>query len=221
MLMLDVTGSFNWPAAFGSTVLRKSVVSEALRIVTSVLAQADSQAATEAEAGEEFSGGLMTVTFADGHAQKIGVGCRLHDSSGNMHTITEAEAGDLNPTTFTAYWNSITFAGGTRIMPGFRKVQQVYTEEFGTLPPTERPKLLLLVITDGEADDTESFAQALSAVSGGTYVEVAIVGYGEEHDRALAAYQAVAESNAHVKVTSFDSTTDPQALADGLLRMIA
>jgi hypothetical protein len=78
-----------------------------------------------------------------------------------------------------------------------------------------------LVITDGEADDTDRFAQAISAASGGVYIVVALLGYGSEHDRALNAYRSIEGRNAHVKVLTFGGETNPQVIADALLRMIA
>jgi hypothetical protein len=97
----------------------------------------------------------------------------------------------------------------------------VYGEEFSTTALADRPKLLLLVITDGEAEDTDEFVQKLTQMSGGMYTEIAIVGYGAEHDRALRAYQQVATHNAHVRITNFNSETNPQVIADALLGMMA
>jgi len=77
------------------------------------------------------------------------------------------------------------------------------------------------VITDGEADDADRFALALSGASGGAYVVVALIGFGAEHDRTLASYKAIESVNAHVKVITFAGETNPQIIADALLRMIA
>lgn len=194
MLLLDVTGSMNQPASPGGSS-RNSVLQEAIYTVVETLAKEDSQAAHE-----EGGGGLRTITFADGTATDIG---------------------DINPTNLRSKWHSIRWSGGTYIMPGFRKMQQVYAEEFGKEPVASRPKLLSLVITDGEADDTDQFAHTLAQIGGGMYTVIAVVGYGPEHDRALEAYQAVAAQNTHVKVVSLAAETDPQTIADTLLRMIA
>jgi hypothetical protein len=48
-----------------------------------------------------------------------------------------------------------------------------------------------------------------------------LIGYGAEHDRALAAYKAIETANAHVKTLTFAGETNPQVIADALLRMIA
>jgi hypothetical protein len=106
-------------------------------------------------------------------------------------------------------------------MPGWNTLVDTYQDEFGQEPPDQRPLLLALVITDGEADDTDRFAQALAGAAGGVYVVVALLGFGAEHDRAMGAYKRIEENNGHVKVVSFASETNPQTIADALLRMIA
>jgi hypothetical protein len=195
MLLLDTTGSMNYPTSGNDQTPRKDTVREAISLIVDALATEDSQAA-----GEEEGGGLRTVTFADGRA---------------------VDMGDLNPGNLAQKWGDIRWAGGTRIMPGWNTIIDTYQDEFGQKPPAERPLLLALVITDGEADDTETFAKAISAAAGGVYIVVALVGFGAEHDRALAAYRTIETNNAHVKTLTFASETNPQIIADALLRMIA
>lgn len=198
MLLLDTTGSMSFAAAEGSPIDRRGVVGEALGSVVEALAAQDSQAEREQEAGQD-AGGLMTVTFAGGGATNIG---------------------DLSPNNWRQKWNSIRWGGGTQIMPGWELLVDTYMEEFGDTPKQDRPHLLAVVITDGEANDTDEFARTLEQARAGTYVCVAIVGYGKEHDQALAAYQKVAASNDHVRVVTFDSTTDPDVISGGLLSLI-
>jgi hypothetical protein len=195
MLLLDTTGSMNYATSATDQTPRKDTVREAIGLIVDALAAEDSQAAHE-----EGGGGLRTVTFADGQA---------HDLE------------DLNPSNLAQKWAGIRWAGGTRIMPGWNTLIDVYQDEFGQEPPDQRPLLMALVITDGEADDTDRFAQAISAASGGVYVVVALLGYGTEHDRALNAYRSIENTNAHVKVLTFGGETNPQVIADALLRMIA
>ncbi len=195
MLLLDTTGSMNYPTSATDQTPRKDTIREAISLIVDSLAAEDSQAGHEAEGG-----GLRTVTFADGQA---------HDW------------GDLNPANLAQKWADIRWAGGTRIMPGWNTLIDVYQDEFGQEPPDQRPLLLALVITDGEADDTDRFAQAISGASGGVYVVVALIGFGAEHDRALAAYKRIEDNNAHVKVVTFAGETNPEVIADSLLRMIA
>jgi len=195
MLLLDTTGSMNYPTSASDQTPRKDTIREAISLVVAALAAHDSQAGEEEEGG-----GLRTVTFADGQAFDIG---------------------DLNPNNLRDKFAHIRWAGGTRIMPGWNRLIDTYMEEFGQEPPQERPLLLALVITDGEADDTMPFGQAISAAAGGVYVAVALLGYGPEHDQAFNAYKAIEQQNAHVKVVTLASETNPQIVADALLRMIA
>lgn len=197
MLLLDRTGSMHYGTSATNTTSRHATIGEALGIVVERLAAQDSQG--ENEAG---GGGLRTVTFADGRAEDIG---------------------DLNPSNFAHKWGQISWRGGTYIVPGFREIQRVYAKEFGLRPKDEQPALLALIITDGEAEDTETFTHLLnSAVStnDNLYVEIAIIGYGTEHDQALARYREIASANMHVKVTSLAGETNPETIAATLLRMI-
>lgn len=194
MLLLDTTGSMNFQTSETSVTPRRNTVREAISIVVTRLAAADSQAEKE-----EDGGGLRTITFADGQAHDLG---------------------DLNPTNLLQKWNAIQWGGGTRIMPGMTKLLATYTNEFGSRPQAERPLLLALVITDGEADDTDAFREMVARSAGNMYVVLAVIGYGPEHDRAVKAYQQVEAKNGHVKVLTFGSETDPEVIASALLRMI-
>ena len=196
--LIDTSGSMSWPAAEGSTIERREIVGEAMGMLVAKLGAEDSQAEAEAAAGED-AGGLMTVLFA-----------------------TEAtELGDLNEANWKEKWASIRWGGGTHVMPGWGLVVDDYMEEFGDTPKQDRPALLVLVITDGEADDMAAFEAECAKTAGGTYICVAIVGYGADHDATLAAYQKLAETNKHIRVVTFGSETDPTVLANGLISLVS
>jgi hypothetical protein len=199
MLLLDTTGSMSYPVAEGSTTQRRQVIGEAIGRIVEVMGAEDSQAAKEQAAGED-AGGLMTVTFAGGEAESID---------------------DLSPDNWREKWAAIRWGGGTKIMPGWEKLADVYMEEFGDVPKLDRPQLLALVITDGEADDTDQFAQTLAQAKGGVHVCIAILGYGQEHDRALQVYKQIEAQNDHVRVVTFGSETNPDTIAQGVLSMIS
>lgn len=194
MLLLDVTGSMNYGTSEKDPTPRRETIKEAIGIIVATLAKEDAQAGHEEEGG-----GLRTVVFAGGQASDIG---------------------DLNPGNLQEKWSTIRWAGGTRIIPGWNKLIETYTDEFGQTPPAERPLLMALVITDGEADDSDAFGKAIQKASGGVYVALAILGYGPEHDAALRSYQQIEAQNAHVRVLPFGSETDPQVIARALLRML-
>jgi uncharacterized protein YegL len=193
MLLLDTT-SMNYPTEDGGHTKRRETIQEAIKLVVAELAKHDSQAERE-----EGGGGLRTITFAGGEAVDIE---------------------DLNPDNLSAKWRQIRWGGGTYIMPGLQKLLEVYKEEFGSRPANERPMLMALVITDGEAEDTNDFARAISQVGSSMYVALAILGFGDEHDRALRAYQQIEAKNKHVKVVTFGSEISPDVIARALLRMI-
>jgi len=194
MLLLDTTGSMNYPTAENDNTPRRDTIKEAIGLIVTELAAEDSQAAKEEEGG-----GLRTVTFAGGNAYDLD---------------------DLNPNNLEQKWASIHWAGGTRIMPGLNKLIEVYNDEFGSRPAADRPLLMALVITDGEADDTDQFTRAVAQAAGGVYFALAIIGYGPEHDAAVRQYKAIEQQNAHVKVLPFAAETDPNVIGRSLLRMI-
>jgi hypothetical protein len=200
MLLLDTSGSMTWPAADGSNVSRQQVVGEAIGAIVRALEAKDSQAERERAAGvdEAEIGGLYTIGFADGP--------------------TDYE--DLNSANLAAKWGKIQWGGRTQITGGWDALVEQYTEEFGDMPKQDRPHLLALIITDGEAQDGAQFAKTLEAQGGKTYVVVAVVGFGPDHDATLQQYRAIEAKNSNVRVITFDSVTDPATISESLLALI-
>jgi uncharacterized protein YegL len=198
IVLLDTSESMGWEAADGSQVTRWHVVSEAMPLFVAALEAEDSQAAAEQAGGSDELGGLLIHGFS------------------NLHT----ELGDFNSSNFSRRWQNIRVGGGTTIMPAWRAAQEDYMEEFGDLDALDRPALLTLVITDGEATDAAQFGEVLKSAKAGRYFAVAIVGHGEEHDRTLRSYLQAAQANPkHVALVSFDSVTNPQDLARDLIML--
>jgi uncharacterized protein YegL len=197
MLLLDTSGSMSWPAAEGASAQRLSVIGEALGRIVEVLGAEDSQAEGEAAAGED-AGGLMTILFSD-HAESID---------------------DLSSANWKRKWDDIQWGGGTQIMPGWNLLVDTFLEEFGDRPKQDRPALLALVITDGEATDAEEFAAEIAKIQGTTYVCVAVLGFGADHDATLASYRKIEASNKHLRVVTFGGQTDPTEIADDLLKLL-
>lgn len=195
MLLLDTTGSMAEPASSRGGISRRDLAHQAVRAIVQQLELEDSQAEHEEDAG-----GIMTVVFSRGEAHSID---------------------DLNTQNIEQKWSQIRWGGGTYIVPGWNTLIDTYMEEFGERPPQDRPLLMAVILTDGEAADTDEFIQALEQAKGGVAVVVALLGYGQEHDRAEAAYRRVAAVNrGHVEVVSFAEETDPQVIANKLLQMI-
>ncbi|HVB44285.1 MAG TPA: hypothetical protein VNF47_16490 [Streptosporangiaceae bacterium] len=196
IVLLDTSGSMEWEAADGSPVTRWQIITEAMPLFVSALEAEDSEATAEQAGGSDDLGGLLIHGFS------------------NLHT----ELGDFNSSNFARKWPAIQVGGGTTIMPAWRAAQEDYMEEFGDIDALDRPALLTLVITDGEATDAAEFGEVLKTAKAGRYFAVAIVGHGEEHDRTVRSYQAAAQANSkHVTVVSFDSVTNPRELANDLI----
>ena len=68
--------------------------------------------------------------------------------------------------------------------------------------------------------NTDAFAEEMKKVGKKAYVVLAIMGYGDEHDRALKVYQDVSTVNDHVRVVSFGNTTDPNRIADAVISLV-
>jgi hypothetical protein len=196
IFLIDTSGSMSWPNTEGGAA-RYVILGEAIGNLVGALEGLDSQAAHEKEAGED-AGGVMTVLFSD---------------------KTEV-LGDLSSANVKQKWDSIAWGGGTIIQPGWDAVIENYMEEFGDTPKQDRPHLLAVIFTDGEANDTDAFASTIAKSQGGTYALIVIMGYGPEHDRALQVYQDITKQNDHVRVVTFGNETDPKVIADGLLSMV-
>jgi hypothetical protein len=197
--LVDISGSMTWAVAAGSSVQRREVVGEAMGLLVKALEDEDSQAADEQADGSDEKGGLLVHLFSD-------------------HT---EELGDLNSSNWRKKWDSVRWGGGTRIMPAWEAAQADYLEEFGEVPALDRPVLLVLVITDGEASDWDEFSAVLAQANATRKFCVAIVGHGEDHDRTLAAYKAVeAKNGRNVRVVTFGGETDPASIANDLILLV-
>jgi hypothetical protein len=197
--LVDTSGSMSWPVAEGSSTRRMDVVGEAMGILVKHLEAEDSQAAAEQADGDDDKGGLLVHLFSD-HA---------------------TELGDLNSSNWREKWNTIQWGGGTRIMSAWEAAQNDYLEEFGDVPALDRPALLTLVITDGEAQDADQFIKVLEQAGPQRVFCVAVLGYGPDHDSTLGAYKAVeATHGKHVRVVTFGGEDDPAAIAADLITLI-
>jgi len=128
--------------------------------------------------------------------------------------------GLLHSNNYVNEWNNIKFHGGTHIMDGWRKMLQTYETHFSDRPQDQWPLLLALVITDGELQDGKEFEEHLKNVKGRIFVEIAVVGYGEDHDRAIKHYMKIAKKHDHVRVTAFTDHLDPAVLCKRLISLI-
>jgi len=66
----------------------------------------------------------------------------------------------------------------------------------------------------------KEFEEHLKHVHGRLFIEIAVVGYGEDHDRAIRHYRHISHHHHHVRITSFTDETDPHVIATQLLSLI-
>lgn len=105
-------------------------------------------------------------------------------------------------------------------MPGWRKLFEVYNDEFGSKPLAARPLALVCILTDGEADDLDEFSVAIANLPPFVYVAIGIVGYGREHEQALRSFLSVTKSQPRLRIIQLDSRgSNSAALADALVKM--
>jgi len=188
MLLLDTTGSMNFPTSETDRKERRETVHDAVSTIVTELCKLDSQAKRK-----RSGGGLRTVTFAGEKGIDIG---------------------DLRPDNIRQKWDTIEWEGSTHIMAGWKKLLAVHEKEFGRKSDV---LLLALVITDGTAEDTREFEEHLMSLHGRIFVVLAIVGYGQDHDDAFAQYKQIEANNklGHLRVVALaDAPNQGQYIAD-------
>jgi hypothetical protein len=213
VLLLDLSTSMDWSASdesgpdFPDQGSRRSIVIGALHGLVIALEKEDTEAATEQAGGSDEMGGLLTFGFAN----------------------DPTEIGDLNSANLERRLHDIAWGGRTYIMPAWDLALEDYDGEFGDRDPEDKPVHLVLVLTDGEADDWDKFAPILEKATARRVFVVAVVGHGAKHDATVRAYQQAATKNqaqdkfgkSHVVVVSFDSVTDPNEIAADLVTLVS
>jgi len=196
VLLLDTTGSMNEPCTSGGSVLRKDLVLSCVTVLIEMISLYDDSE----NQPPGFKKGLPIITF--------------------NHIERGLYRGFLHGENLRQEWPLIQFHGGTHIMDGLRTLLKTYEEHFLQLPQDQWPLLLCLVITDGELQDGKEFEEHLKHMHGRAFVEIAVVGYGEDHDRALHHYRNICKHHHHVRCTPFTGETDPHMIAVQLLSLV-
>lgn len=212
VLLLDLSGSMDWGADseddrshdYPSPYSRRAIVTEALPLLITALAKEDSEAEEEQAEGDDELGGLMTFGFASA-AVKIG---------------------DLNESNAQRKLQGVQWGGGTHVVPAMKLALKKYDEEFEDDEDDSRVHLVLIV-TDGTADDWRELEEYLLAANANRVYVVAIVGHGDAALRTYNEYKQVADRNQaagefgkrHVHVVNFDGVTNPQEIAEDLISL--
>jgi len=205
VILLDTTGSMTTLCAQNDSKTRKQLVYETLWQIVQLLTpwSANTDGNDEYNYNDKkllLSKGVPLITF---NAIDGGI-----------------DRGLYHPNNFVNEWNNLKWHGGTHIMDGWRKMLRCYEDRFSDRPQDQWPLLLALIITDGELQDGKEFEQHLKNVKGRIFVEIAVVGFGEDHDRALKHYNKIAKSHDHVRVTAFSDHIDPVTICKQLISLI-
>lgn len=201
VFLIDTSGSMEWEIAEGSPITRHQLLNEAILPIIGKLEDLDSQKSKEQSGGSTEKGGALTFGFSD----------RVQ------------EVGDLNTDNFEANWKKIVWGGGTAIMPAYNAAVNDFMEEFANTSPMDLPAHILVVFTDGEAQDAKEFEKVMSdtaAAKTPRYVVVCTLGHGPEHDKIVNEYQDIAKNNPHVRVLIFGGNTSPSQIADDVLATV-
>lgn len=196
---IDGSSSMDDPAAPGSNLSRWDVVRSTLPYLIEGTEKLDAQAEVEQTVGgatDDDKGGLWGTIYAS-----------------HTHTV-----GDLNSSNWEQLVPTSAPGGGTHITLGYADLNAKYRKEFGDDTEDEKPYQLMTFLGDGEPQDEPQFERILrTEVTGKRHVVLGIVGYGREHDTAMAAYQRIAAGNPNVHVISFAEETDGKAIANAVL----
>lgn len=214
VLILDLSTSMDWGAEdeddrsqdYPDPRSRRAIIIEALPALVRTLGALDSEAAAEQAGGSDAKGGLLTFGFSNG----------------------AVEIGDLNESNLRRVLNDIKWGGGTHIGDALDLAVEDYDGEFGDKTPDQRPTHLILIITDGKADDPARLEAFIKSARADRKIATAILGHG---DKALATaqhYQAAADEqkaadkfgHSHTTVVNFDGVTDPEEIATDLIGLM-
>jgi len=197
VILLDTTCSMNEPTSASNLVTRHETARHCCATLIDMLAPVDTVDEQNVAAAWK---GVPVVTFN-------GVDKGVYRGLFHLQNLWNE-------------WQTIRWHGGTHIMDGWRTMLDTYERQFSDKPKEQRPLLLACIITDGELQDAEEFEKHLKHVHGKVFVEIAVVGYGEDHDRAVRHYQKVTKRHPHVRASPFTSQTDPAMIARQLLSAV-
>ena len=200
MLLLDKTGSMKDTTTLNGTMKRYEMAYFVVKGVVEELTKLDSAAQKTVEAE---GGGIKTTLFSMDSVQDFG---------------------DLNPGNLDTKWLTIQWGGGTLLMPGWRNLMGNYYREFADEPIDEKPLQLITIITDGEADDLETFTKKLESEKD-AYITIVVLGYfnpyyqidSDPHTKVLKSFNKLAAKNNRVRIIDATDATDHTKICAAIL----
>ncbi len=218
VLFWDKSTSTLWEAAAGgqqwpAPTSRRAIMADVARQVVTHLDGLDSEEAAEQSGGSDEMGGTLTFFFG----------------------TTSSKGTDLNPSNFERklaeqdpHWG-----GSTHIMEAWNQALDEYDEEFGDRAERDRSVHLCILLTDGELDDMDQFAQALGTAGPHRVFLVLVIGYDEDpdnprHTRCIRQYTEIASKQqaadphgkSYIRVISFDSVVNSDEIAQDAVTLI-
>jgi hypothetical protein len=207
VLLLDGSGSNGEPASPDSPMTKQELVCQVLPLIIGAFEADDSAALAAAAAGhaEEEGGGTRSYMFNDNIPIKF--------EEGEDESDDPRDLGDLNSANVAEKLRTAPWGGMTYIMPAVKAAERAYQAEFGDRPLRSRPAMELLVVTDGKLNDADEFEKWLAQADETCVVAVAIVGYGDGHDKAVRHYQQMAAANKFITYVALTGVSDPMEVA--------
>jgi len=190
-VILDSTSSMEEGCEAGSEISKSKLVRQALCLAAKELEQQDT---------EDDNKGFHVITFSNGTAHDLGL---LNDQNIESTLIDVANRGH------------------TEIMPAWRKMMHVHTHRFKPNRNGKYPVILAIFLTDGKCVDEEDFDQTVSQAEGSVFIELVVVGHGDDFRRAESAYLQLKAANPnHVNVTALHQISESRKLATNLLELM-
>lgn len=137
--------------------------------------------------------------------------------------------GMLNHENFEKMWNQVSFGGMTRVMTGWQLVKNLHFQKYsetasyhpvyGWQAGPKTPKLRLLLLLDGEANDMDEFELDLLSLSW-VHVTIFLIGVDgcPHHHRHANELQRISEVNPHVSFVDAQGNTPERFVTHELLK---
>jgi len=198
IVLMDTTGSMTEATSQGGLVRRSDLLYQVTTALISMLSKVD-DAQDMQPIGYEKGCPLITFNAIEGGVFR----------------------GFLHAQNMPQIWPTIQFHGATHIMDGWRTMLRTYEQFFTSkLEQVNWPMLLCLILTDGELQDGHEFEEHLKHAHGRLFVEIAVLGYGEDHKRAVHHYKRISQHHHHVRVTEFTNESNPKIICEQLLSLV-
>ncbi|KAJ5644903.1 hypothetical protein N7507_010914 [Penicillium longicatenatum] len=155
-----------------------------------------------------------------------------HNTTGYQLATFHDEAkyiGMLNHENFDRMWSQVSFGGTTRVMTGWQLVKNLHFQKhsesasyhpvYGWQAGPKTPKLRLLLLLDGEANDMDEFELDLLSLSW-VHVTIFLIGVDgcPHHHRHANELQRISEVNPHVSFVDAQGNTPERFVTHELLK---